>query len=139
MLVSNDLLAYLENEKNLSEFCELIEDKYFENITVLNKKTKDFLSHKQKLQLNWAELEKFKAISEKKGKDDDKLFEQILSSEKIDEPRKKTSAEYNVKVVFSYEGAPKKREANNFIQYFNNRYQSIEKILKQNRTLTENR
>lgn len=135
MLVSNDLLAYLENEKNLSEFCELIEDKYSENITVLNKKTKDFLGHKQKLQLNWVELEKFKAISEKKGKDDDKLFEQILSSEKIDEPRKKTRAECNVKVVFSYEGAPKKREANNFIQYFNNRYQSIEKILKQRQEL----
>ena len=135
MLVSNDLLVYLENEKNLSDFYGLIEDKYSENITVLDKKTKDFLDHKQKLQLNWAELEKFRAVSEKKGKDDGKLFEQILSSEKIDEPRKKTRAESNVKVVFSYEGVPKKREANNFIQYFKNRYQSIEKILKQRQEL----
>ncbi|GAG33954.1 unnamed protein product, partial [marine sediment metagenome] len=110
MLVSNDMFDYLEDEKNLSGFCKLIEDKKHENITVLSKKIKEILDYKQP------------------------LLEQVPSREKTD-IIKKTEPEGNVKIVFSYNRVPKKREANDFIQYFNNRYQAIEKILKQRQEL----
>jgi DNA polymerase II small subunit len=110
MLVSGDLLGYLENEKNLSRFYKLIEDKKHENTTVLSKKIQELIDNKQP------------------------STEQAKSSDK-DNHIKKTEAEGNVKIVFSYDSRPKKREASDFVQYFNNRYQSIEKILKQRHEL----
>jgi len=132
VLVSNDLLKHLENEKNLSEISRLIENKSSKDMAVLSEKIKDFFGHKQNLDLNWLEIEKLKTISEKKGKlDNNRLFEQILKSEEKGSVKEKTDSDSNVKIVFSYDGAPKKRKANDFIQYFNNRYQIIGKILKQ--------
>ena len=110
MLVSNDLLECLGDEENLAEICKLVESKQSENIAVLNKKMKDLLDYKQP------------------------LFEQGLSHEEIS-GSKKAESEGNVKIIFSYNKAPKKREANDFIQYFNNRYDAIEKILKQRQEL----
>ena len=43
LLVSNDLLGYLGNDNNLSEFCKLIEQGYPEDITVLSEKIKEVL------------------------------------------------------------------------------------------------
>ena len=40
-----------------------------------------------------------------------------------------------IKVVFSYKEDPKKRDPQDFVDYFNNRYKSIEKILKQHQQL----
>ena len=39
--------------------------------------------------------------------------------------------EQKVKVVYSYREEPKKREPQDFVDYFNSRYKAIEKILKQ--------
>jgi len=100
MLVSNDLLECVENEETLSEIYKLVENKPSENITVISKKIKDLLIHKQP------------------------SVERTLSHEESSES-KKTEPEGNVKIVFSYNKAPKKREANDFIHYFNNRYDAI--------------
>lgn len=40
-----------------------------------------------------------------------------------------------IKVVYSYREEPKKREAQDFVDHFNNRYKAIEKILKQRQEL----
>ena len=40
-----------------------------------------------------------------------------------------------VKVIYTYKDQPKKREAQDFIDHFNNRYKAIEKILKQRQEL----
>ncbi len=136
LLVNHDLLKYLENEKNLSEFCRLIEGESSKDMAVLSDKIKDLFGREQNLQLDWPELEKFKATSEKKGNDDNKhLFEQILVHDARDKTAEKIKLDNSVKIVFSYDKIPKKREANDFIQYFNNRYEAIEKILKQRQEL----
>ena len=44
-------------------------------------------------------------------------------------------SEEKVKVVTSYKDEPKKRESQDFVDYFNNRYKAIEKILKQRQEL----
>ena len=136
VLIDQNLLEYLENGKNLDEFSKLIEDKSSKDIMVLTEKIKDLLGHKQNTQLNWPELEKLKAISEKTGSNDsNNLFDQILDHEKKEETKEETKLESNVKIVSSYDTTPKKREANHFAQYFNSRYHSIEKLLKQRQEL----
>ena len=64
LLVSNDLLGYLEDEENLIEFSKLVKDESFKDITVLGEKVKELLGYGKKL--HWTELEKLKAIPEKK-------------------------------------------------------------------------
>jgi len=132
LLVSNDLLVYLEDEENITEFSKLVEAKSFKDITVLGEKVKELLGYEKKL--NWTELEKLKTISEKNGNNNN-TFDQILSYPGENDIRKKKNLENNVKIIFSYDQIPKKREANDFIQYFNNRFQAIEKFLKQRREL----
>jgi len=132
LLVSNDLLVQLEDEENIMEFSKLVEGKNLKDITVLGEKVKELLGYEKKL--NWTELEKLKAIPEKK-KNNDNTFDQILGYQKEDDIGKKKKPENNVKIIFSYDALPKKREANDFIQYFNNRFQAIEKFLKQRQEL----
>ncbi|MDP3765019.1 MAG: DNA-directed DNA polymerase II small subunit [Nanoarchaeota archaeon] len=48
---------------------------------------------------------------------------------------KKEQQEDKVKIIYSYKEDPKKREPQDFVDYFNNRYKSIEKILKQHQEL----
>ena len=43
--------------------------------------------------------------------------------------------EEKVKIVTSYKDEPKKRGPQDFVDYFNNRYKAIEKILKQRQEL----
>ena len=124
MLISHDLLKYLEDKKNIPNFYKLVEGKHSEDITVLSKRIKEILERKQDLNLDWSELEKSKAILEKKGSYDDIIFKQIQNYENASKTEK-TNPEGNVKVIFSYNGLPKKREAKDFIQYFNNRYQTM--------------
>ncbi|MBW2976058.1 DNA-directed DNA polymerase II small subunit [Candidatus Woesearchaeota archaeon] len=131
MLVSNDLLDYLEDEKNLYDFCKLVEEQKTENIAVLSKKIKDILAYQQKQDL--PESENNETILGKQGVYINQAPNQVLSPGVgggcVAEP---CGA---VKVIFSYNKAPKKREANDFVGYFNSRYQTIERILKQRQEL----
>ena len=61
----------------------------------------------------------------------DNLLKEDFQREKSEEkePLKK------VKIVYSYNDEPKKRELQDFVEYFNNRYKALEKILKQRQEL----
>ena len=54
-------------------------------------------------------------------------------SGKIDKQSENKTA--NVKIIYSYKEDPKKREPQDFVDYFNNRYKAIEKILRQRQEL----
>ncbi|MBI4452989.1 DNA-directed DNA polymerase II small subunit [Candidatus Woesearchaeota archaeon] len=43
--------------------------------------------------------------------------------------------EDKIKIVYSYQDEPKKRDPQDFVDYFNNRYRSLERILKQRQEL----
>lgn len=54
----------------------------------------------------------------------------------IGELKQKTEqAKAQIRVVYSYKDEPKKREPQDFVDYFSNKYRSIEKILKQHQEL----
>src|SRR3989338_9177521 len=63
-----------------------------------------------------------------------KLFSK-QKSDQATELKQEKSAISNVKIISSYKGDPKKREAADFVDYFNIRYKAIEKILKQHQEL----
>ena len=52
-----------------------------------------------------------------------------------EEPQNELKQEDKVKVIYSYKEEPKKREPQDFVDYFNSRYKAIEKILKQRQEL----
>lgn len=76
---------------------------------------------------------KSKTISDEIVMDLNKLIEG--ATPRTAETAIKTKAEEKVKVVASYKEEPKKREPQDFVDYFNSRYKAIEKILKQRQEL----
>ncbi len=75
------------------------------------------------------DLLKTKTINEEIVLDLNKLIEDTTPI-KIE-----AKSEDKVKIVTSYTDVPKKREPQDFVDYFNNRYKAIEKILKQRQEL----
>src|SRR3989344_6198866 len=63
-----------------------------------------------------------------------KLFLKDKSGQPTEQKQEK-SAIANVKIITSYKEDSKKREAADFVDYFNVRYRAIEKILKQHQEL----
>ncbi len=126
ILLSSDILENL-NEKKLEQFYSLITDKIkSENFLFLNKDLKDALQNLTQLDINWQDLEKSKALLEK-GKDN-KIYSQFI---KFLHTQKTKVKEEKIKIIQSYEEDSKKRNIQDFVQYFNARYKSIEKILRQ--------
>jgi len=134
-LINNNTLEYFDSEDNLSEFCKLIKKKDHKNIVVFNQKITEILGLEDQ-NINWVELEKLSTII---GKNTTKhryeTSEPILENKKIT-PLEKINEEPGVKIIFSYNSKPKKREAKDFIQYFNKRFTFIENILKQRQELS---
>ena len=57
-------------------------------------------------------------------KDNQQQQEKIIVEEKKDITSR-------VKIIYTYKEEPKKREPQDFVDYFNNRYKALERILKQ--------
>ncbi|MEK6949427.1 MAG: hypothetical protein AABX34_04345, partial [Nanoarchaeota archaeon] len=120
LLINSELLNYLEDENNFGDFTRVIESaessKEIEDIAVLSDKIKSLILCSQENSLNWAEIEKHRAKSEKKGiLGDGGLHEKILpeNGSRIGETSKETGNK--IKVIFSYNKTPKKREASDFV------------------------
>ena len=58
-----------------------------------------------------------------------------INLNKLIDETKEATKEDKIKIIYSYKEEPKKREPQDFVDYFNNRYKSIEKILKQHQEL----
>lgn len=114
------------NEEDFKELDELLTKKTTDNFFFLVEGLLNLLKKTNYKNINWIELEKAKALSEKKK--DDSFFIKFLDC--LNEEKNIKKEIYDVKVIFSYNEAPKKREIQHFVQYFNKRYKSIEKMLR---------
>ena len=126
ILLNHDLLIKLEDKDVFLEVSNLINNKEPQNIAVLNDRVKELLNSEKEKKINWTELEKLEAITEKKGTQPQKIYEPLTRT--TDTKKNEGS---KIKVIFSYKSEPKKREAQDFTNHFNSRYTSIKKILKQ--------
>ena len=138
LLINSELLNYLEDENNFGDFTKVIErlesSKEIRSIAVLSDKIKSLILDSQENTLNWVEIEKLSAKSEKKNiLDDGSLHDRILQ-----ENGSSKETDNKVKIIFSYNKTPKKREASDFVLYFNNRYYAVERILKHRQEMQSN-
>ncbi|MBI2143346.1 DNA-directed DNA polymerase II small subunit [Candidatus Woesearchaeota archaeon] len=107
-------------------------------LLVVNKEVSALIRNKE-LNVNWLELERWKAISEKKQtREPYSAFLNALSLQQIQpkagattnqQPDTKSGNSGSVKVVFSYATTPGKREVGDFVSYYNARYKAIQGVL----------
>ena len=82
----------------------------------------------------------FNLLSSKQDNDTfivDSDINKLINKTKTQAPEtiQEEQQEYKIKILYSYKEEPKKREPQDFVDYFNNRYKAIEKILKQRQEL----
>jgi len=134
ILLKNNILPspdIFESEFDVNKLLLLLKNK--DNILVINKDLKELFEKNKDIDANWIDLEESRVLYEKNQ--NNKLYKKFLSyMKKREEPLKKE--EKKVKVIFSYKEEPKKREVQDFVNFFNNRFYALEKILRQRRELT---
>lgn len=123
ILLSSDIL---DGAKDFEGLYSSIKNKIkSDNFLFFNKDLGEAVKNLPKIEVNWLDLEKSKALLEK-GKDN-KIYKQFIHF--LYEHKTKAKEE-KVKIMFSYGEDSKKRGIQDFVQYFNVRYQAIEKILR---------
>ena len=136
ILLSSDIIKQL-GEIDLENLQKIIPKDKLSNLLVLNKDLNKLLFKIQDLDINWVELDKTKTLLEKgKSKEHYKKFIEYLSTQQEEKEVIEDKEKVSVKIIYSYEEDPKKRDIQDFVQYFNNRYKTIEKILKNRSELT---
>jgi DNA polymerase II small subunit len=148
VLLSQEFLDGLDKEERLDEVKAKLERISSEQLLLLNEDTTRLLE-KNIDGINWLELEKGKALSEKGKPDMHKRamehFENepavlpkqpaspqgaTVASQQEDASTPKPSVFSRVKVVSSYNEPTKKLDTQDFVAYFNVRFKEIEKLLR---------
>lgn len=141
ILVSPDFLSSLNQEEDIESLYKLINAADGKNKPLLmSNDAKEILNHAK--EINWAEFEKAKAEFEKgRSKKTYEQFVDFINKEKLEsdskEKNRMNEEERKVKIIISYPEDSKKREVNDFVAYFNNRYNAIEKMLRNRQELSE--
>ena len=149
ILVSPEFLAAIgraddEGLKNLPQSGQNSAGQFL----VINKDVDELIKNKE-FDVNWLELERFKAISEKKQKSEPYTnFLNVLSIQQAESKKASPASKFSiqsdsqsgksgsVRVVSSYTTSPSKREVADFVSYYNARYKSIQGVLIQRAELT---
>jgi len=118
ILVSPDIVEKLDGiDRNY--FLEKVKNQDF---LVINQESDQLLT---KQDILWKELDKSKTVSEKQG-----------TPYSVDIEDKTPPTNQQVKVTFSYDSEPKKRQLSDFVNLFNARYKSMEKLLSNRMEMT---
>lgn len=131
MLVSPEFLELIENM--VPEELAAAADYLSEKILVMNKDAGQ-LFKKKELNINWLELERAKALSEKRQNPGaySNFLEALFAQQDFTSNNMTLGVDQApVKVVFSYNAAPSKREVADFVSYYGARYKSIQGLLLQ--------
>lgn len=135
ILLSSDMVDELK-EADLENLHKNISKDKSSGLLVLNKELNESLFKIENKDVNWVELDKAKTLYEKgKNKESYKKFMEYLLMQEVEQTTE-DKEKNKVNIIFSYEEEPRKRDIQDFVQYFNNRYKSIEKILKNRSEMT---
>lgn len=122
LLLSPTMLSKLDAEE-LQQLTANIENK---PILVINQEVKSLLSKKNTAEINWQEIEKTSVLKEKNKEE---AYKQLLAALNLKtEKKKKEGNEFEV--VREYPENTKKRDVSDFTNYFNARYNQLEKIIR---------
>ena len=135
ILISSDILSQLKTGE-LDEIYQSIKNKIkSSDFLFLTKDLKEILNKAGLIDTNWLDLEKSRVLLEK-GKNE-KTYGQFISFLAKGEirPKEEQKPEAEVKIITSYQEDSKKRDIQDFVQYFNARYKAIEKLLRNRQEL----
>ncbi len=133
ILINKNIIDKLsENDIDLKKFYENIKENIKSDSFLLLDEHIDRFIEFGKGDINWKEYDKSVVLAEKGDK---KLHEKFADYMDKNEDNKDEQGE--VKVLFSYNEESKKRDIQDFVSFFNKRFDSIGKILK-NRTELQN-
>ena len=135
ILISSDILSQLKTSE-LDEIYQSIKNKIkSEDFLFLTKDLRAVLNKAGLIDTNWLDLEKSRVLLEK-GKNE-KTYGQFISFLAKGEirPKEEQKPEAEVKIITSYQEDSKKRDIQDFVQYFNARYKAIEKLLRNRQEL----
>ena len=135
ILISSDILSQLKTSE-LDEIYQSIKNKIkSEDFLFLTKDLRAVLNKAGLIDTNWLVLEKSRVLLEK-GKNE-KTYGQFISFLAKGEirPKEEQKPEAEVKIITSYQEDSKKRDIQDFVQYFNARYKAIEKLLRNRQEL----
>ncbi len=129
ILLDSKILEKLENSDFVDRLYQYISEKAEKDLMMLSDDITGYFDKNLK-DVNWVEFDKSKAILEKSGQDKGykRFINQVLEDDSI---------KSSVQVLFSYDKPSKKREVQNFVSYFNHRYNALKSIL-QNRQELQN-
>ncbi len=128
ILLSVDMLEELQKIENFGELYAFIQKKSADDMLILSKEIKNLLE--SSTDSNWMEFERSKALSEKaKTNVYDRYFGNVKEAEEVKFDKALYDTESPVKVILSYEEDMRKKDVQDFVQYFNIRYAGLKKIL----------
>jgi len=133
ILLSNDILLKLEDidEEKLNILSKKITSP---DLLILNDDIVNLLNDIYNTQdINWLDLEQSRAFSEKGKESSYGRFLEAISKTSVEI---KTDERYPVRVVFTYRNEIKKWTPEDFIEHFNVRFRSLEKLLRKRQELT---
>jgi DNA polymerase II small subunit len=105
-----------------------------EDFLVLNETVAQLMKEKKFENVNWQELEKVTVASEKKKSSQayDKFMDILETSP---EKKEESKEQFPVEVIFSYDQAAKSRKMQDFVNYYNLRFNALEEMLKTRKEL----
>lgn len=128
ILISPEFLGMLGND---FDKINAITQSHPAEVLVLNNEVKELLQCND-MDVNWLELERSKAVSEKKQKPEAYTsFLKALYSQKESVKAIPDSKSSQVNVIFSYATTPSKRDVADFVGYYAARYKAVQGVLTQ--------
>jgi len=129
ILINRPIIDKLaENDVDIEKFYETIQSKIkSDSFLIMDQHIEDFLNS-SKSEINWKEYDKSVVLAEKGDKKlHDKFTDYMSQTEETKVPEKKESS---VKIISSYDRESHKREVQDFVSFFNQRFASFEKMLR---------
>ena len=126
VLVTADFIEEVE-KRGVEEISKQIESGQLNQVLLLSKDINQVIKKKGD-NLNWEEIDKLKAHTEKRKNKE--VFDSAIKTIKDSPVIEKEAAPKEVEVVFSYNEKSKPRTVADFVGYFSSRYKELEKIIR---------
>ncbi len=136
ILLSSDFVDSLQQDINLDSFYDFLKSKVGEDFLVFNKDVVGLLNTNEKIDLNWKDFEKMKALQEN-GENPYLYYDFINRQQQKDEKEEVSGEQGTVVMKALYKTKEKKFETKDFVAHFNKRFEALKKLL-QNRQELQN-
>ncbi len=134
ILLSSDLIGFLSKINKEKIYASLLRKTNIDLLAIFSKDLLDNLDKNKDIDINWVGLDKVKADAEKNNFSE-KYHDLADAFEMYKKNEISLNKNKNVNVLFSYDVVSSKRTVQDFVSYFNKRYEALEQILRNRKQL----